>query len=179
MTDTAEIAELAQATQATQALRDNPWGIVEVNSEEPAGQEAPWQVDQSPQQEPAPVWETDRVYNTYRDELGEDVSEALKREWGDNAVRNEKIMRAVIADHPRLDSIYVEHQSDDGLSISRDGVGQMMRYVLNRSGETPESFLATYPAVENIFADHSDGEGNLSLIGAYKFLHLVGRESGY
>ena len=172
-----EIAELAQATQATQAIRDNPWGIVEVSSEEPAGQEAPWQVDQSPQQEPAPVWETDRVYNTFRDELGEEVSESLQRVWGNNAVRNERIVRDVIGEHPRLDQIFVNHQTDTGMS--HDGFKQMLRYVADQTGETPESFMASYPGVSGIYADHSDADGNLSITGIYLFLRYIGKESGY
>ena len=84
-------------------------------------------------------------------------------------------MRAVIRDHPQLDRIYVEHQTDNGLSF--DGVADMLLYVM--AGESESAFLKEHPEIENIWNDHADEQDNLSITGAYRLLHYLGKKSGY
>lgn len=146
----------------------------------PAGDEKteePGDDTQFPQYVPVPVEITDRFYNTFREEFSEDDSASLQRHWGNNAFGNEQIVRAVIKNHPQLDRIYVAHQTDNGLSF--DGVADMLLYVLEQSGESGESFLKKHPEIENIYNDHADEQGNISITGAYRLLHHIGKKSGY
>lgn len=142
--------------------------------------EEPGEDTQFPQHVPIPVEITDRVYRAFLDDFGEDEAANLQRAWGNNAFQNEQIVRAVIRDHPRLDQVYVHHQTENGLSY--EGVVRVLRYVLDHSdesGASGESFLKNHPELVNIFDDHADEQGNISITGAYRLLHYIGKQSGY
>jgi hypothetical protein len=133
--------------------------------------------------EPVPVDITDATYRAFRENFGEDEATSLQRAWGDNALGNERIVGAVIEDHPKLDQIYVEHQTENG-ALSSDGVVHALRYVLEQSGKDVSSasalaFLKKHPELDNIYYDHADEDGNLSITGLYRALHYIGKATGY
>ena len=134
--------------------------------------------EQFPQHVPVPVDVTDKIYTAMREEFNEDEAASLQRAWGDHAWGNEQVVRAVIRDHPAIDSIYVQNQTETG-GLSADGVEHALRYLLEQAKESETVFLKKHPELEGIYFDHADENGNLSVTGAYRALHYLGKTRGY
>ena len=134
--------------------------------------------EQFPQRVPVPVNVNDKIYGAFREEFNEDEAASLQRAWGDNAWGNEQVVRAVIRDHPAIDSIYVQNQTETG-GLSADGVEHALRYLLEQAKESETEFLKKHPELEGIYFDHADENGNLSVTGAYRALHYLGKAKGY
>lgn len=134
---------------------------------------------QFPQNDPVPVDVTDTVYGSFREAFGEDEAAGLQRAWGDHAVLNQAVVKHFIADHPDLDQVYVQHQTEAG-GLSVDGVLAGLDYLLEKAGiADPLELLKQHPELDYIYNDHADEQGTLSAVGLYRALHYVGKKSGY
>ena len=104
---------------------------------------------------PVPVEITGEIYSTFKAEYGEEQAMQLQSAWGDNALENEKIIGAVIEDHPQIDELFVQYQSDNGVSI--EGVAAAAEYIAQKSGfESLEELSKHHPEQDQIFYDTYD-----------------------
>ena len=128
---------------------------------------------------PVPVESTDEIYNNFKSEYGEDQAQQLQSAWGDNALENEKIIGAVIEDHPQIDELFVQYQSDNGISI--EGVAEAAEYIAQKFGvESLEELSKHHPELDQIFYDNYDEPtGTLSMVGIKQSLAYIGKRSGY
>ena len=128
---------------------------------------------------PVPVEITDEIYNNFKSEYGEDQAQQLQSAWGDSALENEKIIGAVIEDHPQIDELFVQYQSDNGISI--EGAAEAAEYITQKFGfESLEELSKHHPELDQIFYDHYDEPtGTLSMVGIKQSLAYIGKRSGY
>ena len=128
---------------------------------------------------PVPVEITDEIYNNFKSEYGEDQAQQLQSVWGDSALENEKIIGAVIEDHPQIDELFVQYQSDNGVSI--EGVAEAAEYITQKFGfESLEELSKHHPELDQIFYDNYDEPtGTLSMVGIKQSLAYIGKRSGY
>jgi len=139
--------------------------------------------DQSPQDlesgDPVSVEITGGIYNNFKSEYGEEQAAQLQSLWGDSALENEKIIGAVIEDHPQIDELFVQYQSDNGVSI--EGVAAAAEYISQKFGfESLEELSKHHPELDHIFYDHFDEPtGTLSMVGVKQALSYFGKRSGY
>ena len=128
---------------------------------------------------PVPVEVTGEIYNNFKEEFGEEQAALLQQEWGDKAVQNEVVVRAVMADHPSFDEIYIEHQNDDG--ITAEGLVLGAEYLAKNAGFNDlDEMSKAWPELDAIILDSYDERTDtLSAAGIYLALEYIGRRSGY
>lgn len=129
--------------------------------------------------EPVPVEITGEIYNNFKSEYGEEQAAQLQSLWGDSALENEKIIGAVIEDNPQIDELFIQHQTDNGVSI--EGVATAAEYIAQKFGfESLEELSKNHPELDYIFYDHYDEPTQtLSMVGVKQALSYFGRRSGY
>jgi len=129
---------------------------------------------------PVPTEITGEIYNAFKENFGADQAELLQKRWGDKAVQNEGVVRAVMKDNSPFNEIYAEHQSDDG-GISVQGLQAAAEYLTKEAGFNDLDELSkAWPELDAIILENYDERtGTISAVGIYQALAYIGQRSGY
>jgi len=127
-----------------------------------------------------PVEVTDEIFNSFKENFGEDESASLLRHWGDNVAPNQSLTRALISDHQELQSALDNHLSlDDGLDL--EGAQLIGAFLAERGGYPDiDSMVREHEEIGHIFDESFDeSTGRLSASGTLRVLHYIAKHSGY
>ena len=125
---------------------------------------------------------TSDVFSTFAKNFGPEQAALLQSSWGDAAVGNQWRVEAMVADHSELSAAIGNNRTEDG--ITAEGTQLAAQYLAEKSGfgdhENPiEALGAAHPVLSDILTDHFDESTGLSMVGVFKALDYVGRNSGY
>lgn len=164
--------------QESDSIKNEADPLLEVTDDEQQT-ETPAVEDLGPEV-PVPVEKTGEVYNNFNEAFGPDQAELLQKRWGDRAVQNEGVVRAVMEDHSSFDQIYAEHQSEDG-GISVQGLSLAAEYLVEKTGLNDlEELSAKFPELDAIILENYDERTQtVSPVGIHLALAYLGQRSGY
>ena len=127
-----------------------------------------------------PVEVTDEIFNSFKEDWGEDESASLQKHWGDNAHANQSLTRALVEDHQELQAALDEHLSlDDGLDL--EGAQLIGAFLAEKAGfPDVNSMVREHEEIGHIFNESFDeSTGRLSASGTLRVLHYIAKHSGY
>jgi hypothetical protein len=127
-----------------------------------------------------PVEITDEIFNSFKEDWGEDESASLVKHWGDNALANQSLARGLVEDHQEIQAALDNHLDNDK-GLSTEGVQLVGEFIAERAGYSDmDSMVREHPEIGHIFNESYNKSTNaLSASGALRVLHYVASRSGY